>query len=284
MSYNKFVSIFKTVRVESTPIKVISDPVTVEIVKEARQIMLSPIRRSVWSTDSGGQAPLGFTPLDLDPETYHIILTVRTTEENHDIARKLGEEEIDRVIASISVIYDRWVFGIPVYRGWIFEPQGKTFLEGTAVIAPPIQVDDKFLTRELARAKVNQTGDVDNDTAQRFKLISRFFRKFLTAETPEDKLFYLWTILEVFPMKDATNIKPIGELLASITAKPEGLVKEKLAIGRIFGARGDLVHHGRLVGSEQEINDLMTKLERIVKETIRKLSGLPYSGSLDQYL
>ena len=77
MSYAKFVSIFKTARVESTPIKVISDPVTVEIVKEARQIMLSPIRHSVWSTDSGGQAPLGFTPLALDPETYHIVLYLK---------------------------------------------------------------------------------------------------------------------------------------------------------------------------------------------------------------
>lgn len=284
ISYTKFVSIFKTARVESAPIKVISDPITVEIVKEARRIMLSPIRRSVWSTGSGGQAPLGFTPLNLDPETYHIILTARTTEENHDIARKLCEVEIDRVITSISVIYDRLVFGVPVYRGWIFEPQGKTFLEGAAVITPPIQVDDKFLARELARAKVNQTGDANNDAAQRFKLISRFFRKSLTAETPEDKLFYLWTILEVFPMKGNINIKPIGKLLAGITEKPEGLVKEKLAIGRIYGARCDLVHHGRLVGSEQEINDLMTKLERIVKETIRKLSGLPYSLSLDQYL
>jgi len=284
MSYAKFVSVFETSRVEPTPVKVVSDPVTVEIVKEARQLILSPLRRSVWSTDSGGQEQIGFTPYVLDPEKYHIILTARTKEENHDIARKLCEEEIDRVIASISVIYGRWVFGVPVYRGWIFEPQGKTFLEGVAVIAPPVHVDDKFLTRELARAKVNQTGDADSDTDQRFKLISKFFRKSLTAETPEDKLFYLWTILEVFPMKDTTNIKPIGELLAGITEKPEGLVKGKLAIGRIYGARCDLVHHGRLVGSKQEINDLMTKLECIVKETIRKLSGLPYSGSLDQYL
>ncbi len=284
MSYAKFVSVFETSRVEPTPVKVVSDPVTIEIVKEARKLMLSPIRRSVWSTDSGGQAPLGFTPLDLDPDTYHIILTARTKEENHDIARKLCEEEIDRVIASISVIYDRWVFGVPVYRGWIFEPQGKTFLEGAAVITPPIQVDDKFLARELARAKVNQTGDANNDAVQRFKLISRFFRKSLTAETAEDRLFYLWTILEVFPMKDNTNIKPIGELLAGITGKPRKLVKEKLAIGRIYGARCDLVHHGRLVGSREEINDLLMRLECIVRETIRRLSGLPYGGSLDQYL
>ncbi len=100
----------------------------------------------------------------------------------------------------------------------------------------------------------------------------------------EGKFIWLWTILEIFPLKNRTNIKPISELLAAITGQQSQRVKEKLDIGRLYGHRCNLVHNGKLNIDIKEMGEVFRKLENIIYEILRKMSGLPYSGSLDIYL
>ena len=83
--------------------------------------------------------------------------------------------------------------------------------------------------------------------------MSRFFAKSLAYAPSEEKLLFLWTVLEIYPMTNTTDIRPISELLGKILGRTSEIVKEKLGIGRLFGVRSDLVHNGRLAISRAPI-------------------------------
>ena len=110
-----------------------------------------------------------------------------------------------------------------------------------------------------------------------------FFSKALTLEPSEEKLVLLWTVLEIFPMKDTTDIRPISEYLSPIVGQPPDVVKETLSIGRLCGIRSELVHHGILPIAKDDMGELFGQLENICVEVMRALSNLPYRGTLTSY-
>jgi hypothetical protein len=130
--------------------------------------------------------------------------------------------------------------------------------------------------------------------------MARFFSKALTYNLGEEKFILLWTALEVFPMKNTTNIAPISICLGNILDRNPDWVKDQLGIVHLYGARCALVHHGQFQINEinsftrydpineqvykYQESDTIARLEYIVREIIRYMCGLPYSGSLDQYL
>jgi len=105
------------------------------------------------------------------------------------------------------------------------------------------------------------------------------------AEPPSEEVFlFLWTILEIFPMRDTTDIRPIGEFLGHLTGRSASEVKAKLGIGRLFGMRSDLVHNGSLGIDDRELGPTIGRLEDICGTILQNLIGLPYGGNLDPYL
>jgi hypothetical protein len=114
--------------------------------------------------------------------------------------------------------------------------------------------------------------------------MSKLFSRAVTIEPGEERFLWLWTVLEVFPMKDTSNIRPIGEHLSRTTGHPLAKLQDKLEIGRLFGARCSLVHDGKLPYSREELGRVQTKLEAIDVTVLRSLGGLPYAGQLDEYL
>jgi hypothetical protein len=88
-------------------------------------------------------------------------------------------------------------------------------------------------------------------------------------------------VLEVFPMKNTSDIRPISDYLARVTGRSALAVKEKLLLGRLFGARSDLAHNGKLPYARNELGGVLNLLEAIDLTVIRSLGGLPYAGELD---
>lgn len=116
----------------------------------------------------------------------------------------------------------------------------------------------------------------------------------------EERFLLLWTILEVFPMKNTSNIRPISEYLSKILNIDANTLKEKLEIGKLYGLRSSLVHDGIFridleviegfyddasnLGHYHYKSEVLGKLECIVHEILRHMCGLPYSGLLDKYI
>jgi hypothetical protein len=109
----------------------------------------------------------------------------------------------------------------------------------------------------------------------------------------------LWTALEVYPMKNTTNIEPINQILSRILQRDIAVIKKNLEVGKLYGARCALVHDGHFNIDTETVNIAfdkdndcyfehgtsreIAKLEYIVREIMRNMCGLEYSGSLEQY-
>ena len=75
----------------------------------------------------------------------------------------------------------------------------------------------------------------------------------------------------------------ISTYLAKVTGREEAEVKKALELGRLFGARCDLVHNGRLPYDHNLLGEILNKLEAVDVTVLRALGGLPYGGQLDNY-
>ncbi len=276
----KFLAIFKTNLIQEAPQKIISDPVKIEFFKEARRYKVPFQLSSVFPKGENGLISKD-APLVLNKESHHIALTVRTKETDPIVARKICEDEIDRITTILSIIYKPQIFYDLVYRGWLLEEE-KSMMEAWVRVSEKISVQGKPLSDKLTAIKKKQSSDPD--MLSRFNLMSRFYCKSLALKPSEEEFILLWTILEIFPMKDTTNIRPISEHLATITGQQPERVKEKLEIGRLYGLRCDLVHDGRLNIDMKKMGELFSRLENIIFEILRSMSGLSYGRSLDEYL
>ena len=129
--------------------------------------------------------------------------------------------------------------------------------------------------------------------------MARFLAKSLSYDISEEKFILLWTALEVYPMKNTTNIEPIVLFLSRILQRDITIVKSQLEIGKLYGVRCALVHDGSFNIDTETVNMAydksadryyehsqsrsVAKLEYIVREIMRNMCGLEYSGSLEPY-
>lgn len=280
MSDFKFLTVFKTNLIEGTPLKVISDPVKIEMLKGSRTYKVPFQQSSILPKGHKGLISRD-ARLELDPRSCHIVLTARAEEDNSNNARRICEDASDRIITSLSLIYKPEIFGDLIYRGWLLEEKTGV-MEAWIKVSELVTLSEKVLSTELEDIIEKQSRDAE--ILNRFTLMSRFYSRVLNEKPSEEKFILLWTILEIFPMKNKTNIKPIAEYLALITGQQSETIKEKLNIGRLYGSRCNLVHNGKFDIELKDMGIVFTKFENIVYEILRGMIGLAYSGSLDQFL
>lgn len=292
-----FVALFRTNFVEEKLEKVVLQPVKIEFFKGPRfyQVPEQVARKFPKDTE---RLVARSRKINLDDE-YYIEIRVRTKEADVNLARRFCESHVDESISLLSLIYNFHLFDALIYKGWIIENE-------TGVIGGWMQVSDEpkytILADELldmfsvAKSRIGS----DKDKANRFELMARFLSKSLLYDLGEEKFLLLWTILEIYPMKDTSNIEPINICLAEILHSTPQLVKNDLGIGKLYGLRCALVHDGRffmdmqLVDAQHEKDQdikyvhyqsqTLAKLECIVREIMRYMCGMPYSGTLNQYL
>ena len=196
-------------------------------------------------------------------------------------------------------IYNLHLFDKLIYKGWVIKNNWGV-LGGwiQAVEESKFQIDAKDVRVKFSQFQKHLREN--DDWFNRFTIMSRFLSKALTYNIGEEKFILLWTALEIFPMKDTSNIRAISTCLGKILNMEANIIKEQLGIGRLYGLRCSLVHHGQFTLNETasfslddpahkqqykyQQSDTIARLEYIVREIMRYMCGLPYSGSLDQYL
>jgi len=277
MSYFKFLTIFETNLINSCPIRIVSDPVIINIFNDTKDytVIISNL-----STQTKGRDQVFSETKKLQlKKGIYIELIARTKETIPSIARVECEKETDKIITLLSLLLHNAVFGRLIYQGWLWE-DGTGIFEAWNREGPSFSIKQSDLDNRVRKIKSNLSGEIKN----RFELMSRFYSKSLLYKPCEEKLVLLWTIFEIFPMKDTTNIKPINELLAKITKKPYESICQKIGVGKIYNKRCNLVHNGKLDIPISEKEELFTKLEIIVDAILMNMIGLDYNNSLDRYL
>ncbi len=282
-NYFQFTTIFQIALVKDAPAKIVRDPVKIEFFSGPRSfrvpVQVGSIAEKGTNTQIAANTLLSREALlNLSGGEKYVMITARTKERNPAIARKFCETAIDRAITDLSVLYGTGFFAKIIYRGWLIDDN--FIVEAWLSVHEPFQIPQAAESILLALIK-QQSMDADID--QRYATMSRFFSKSVLVHPSEEKLLYLWTILEIFPMKNTTDIKPISEYLSNRIGRPSADLKEKLAIGRAFGVRSNLVHNGILTIDISEMGKFFEKLESICIEVLRGMSGIAYDGSLEKY-
>jgi|SRR5579872_2150792 len=274
--YFRFMKLYWTNLIQIDYGKVIVDPVRIEVFRGRREydVLVGP--RVVASGTRSRLLQHQRLPV---PEGRTYVELIARTKDPFG-KRQYCEDHIDRVIAQMAAILSPRLFEMEVWSGWLCDPN-ELFGDSWVLTAPPV----KFAPEDL-EDRINsftRAVSADPDVDGRFTLVSKLFARAIATEPGEERFLWLWTVLEVFPMKNTSDIHPISEYLSPLTGRPSAEVKEKLGIGRLFGARSDLVHDGKLSYGRDELGAILNRLEAIDSAVIRSLGGLPYNGELEEF-
>lgn len=292
-----YIAVFQTNFVENDSVMLTDSPVQIRVFKGAKtyQVPAQTAQRFPAKEEKTWAVP---QTLELK-EGHYLEISVETGIMDFEKAKRFCEEEIDKMISILASVFNIHLFDLLQYKGWIIRKNWGTMGGWVQIIdEPKFQINPKELKDNFL--KIERRLREDKDRYNRFKLMSRFFSKALSYEVGEEKFLLLRTILEIFPMKDTSNIAPISVCIGKILDKTPEYVKEKLGIGQLYGLRCSLVHNGafnvdkldfnihqEILGeykTETRKNDTIARLEYIVREIMRYMCGLSYSGALDRYL
>jgi len=280
--YHHFAAIFTTTLIREEFKKVIVDPVKFEFFKgSARSFSIPAVSGRIFPVDM--ESTLLMTPVTLavNPNSYYIAVIARSDEPKVRVALKHCEDAVDRGITGLALLFKPYIFDRLVYRGPVIE--GNAMSAGFyARRENPVALDPAKLKIDLETMQ-NLHSAFEGDLRQRYSLMARFFSKAVALEPSEEKFLFLWTVFEVFPMKDTSNVRPLKEFLSEILGHSVEEIDKKLLIGRTYGLRSDLVHDGKLDLTPEELGKLVERVENICLVVLRSISGHSHSGLLDQY-
>ncbi|HUE99891.1 MAG TPA: hypothetical protein VMN99_11595 [Anaerolineales bacterium] len=293
-----FVAIYRTNFVKRGRAKLVFSSTKIEFVSSSRTYQI-PIQKAFKFPDYEERTIVKATELKLDEGQTYVEIMTQTSLTDPQLAQDLCEKNVDNSATLLATIYGPYFLDSLVYRGWLIK-DGWGILHSwiQPTNQPKINIREKGLSDMLnvANTKIGQGDDI----SARFPLMAKFFAKSLLYSMSEEKFLLLWTILEIYPMKSTSNIKPISDCLSKILNLDADTIKEKLEIGKLYGLRSSLVHDGIFdvdmetiekaydndvnLGRFRHKSEILGKLECIVHEVLRSICGLPYSGSLDRYL
>ena len=233
---------------------------------------------------------MGQQVVELPPGSY-VLIEIEVDQRSLDTqeVRRMGALQVAEIIGIIDLRY-RGLVSDRIYEGVINTPGSFVWLpEGPLRLTAQPKREPAEVAAMVAR-DLASTSNLSEDRRERFRLAARWFRRGADALNPVDKLLFWWTVLEIYPAEGKKKVPQItSELIASgvypdLTAQA---VKGKLKLGRIHGARSDIVHHGKaFIKSDEEkrFSDQLERLEAVAVVCLRLLLGLPPGDELDRYV
>ena len=169
-------------------------------------------------------------------------------EEGHEIALE--------VAACLSIKFGDNLFEKCIYKGWA----GNKVLSRIATLANPIS----FANPEKELAVPN---DIFKNKNENMLLALRWYMKAIQTPEPIDAFLSHWISLEVFPMRGTRKIDVLVKYISTILDNnyQEKEVKECLNIGRLYGLRGEIVHHGNYKKPIKNIYSWLLRLRELNK-------------------
>jgi len=126
---------------------------------------------------------------------------------------------------------------------------------------------NQFLRIQNADQKI---GSLDLPTQNRIRLSLRWFEA-ATYDDDIDAFLKYWIAIETLAMPDTTNIRTINELLSAVYGLSSEQVGETFHIGRLFNARGKIVHGGERFRVSVYLTEFM---QAIYVDVLFKILGL----------
>ena len=278
--YFRFLRVYRTELLDAGFGKIIADPVRVEFFQGSRTYSVAvPVAPPITPAGRKRTLIIGGKKQELKGDGTLIEIIART--QQSDGAREYCEDQIDRVVTQLSALLSPDLFDHEVWRGSLSEG-GKVMVGMWLKVVEPLSLETRQVQRDIEnfRGALNSSPDLD----VRFTLMSKLFTRALTLPPSEERFLWLWTVLEVFPMKGTSNIGPIGDYLGPVTGHSPAYVKKKLEIGRLYDGRCKLVHDGKIPFETADFGKVLKKLEAMNLTVIRSLGQLPYGGKLDEFL
>jgi|SRR5947209_1904831 len=96
-----------------------------------------------------------------------------------------------------------------------------------------------------------------------------------------DEFINRWVALEALGMSDRNNIRPLEELLARAYSISLPQARRRFGVGRLFGFRSSILHHGKLPSLHADLLDYMKAL---YKDLLWERLGLPCESDSENML
>lgn len=279
MKHFEFIAVHEVPLVQTLPAKFVVADVKLEFTNVSEALEVAA--HSAQVVPVGQPAILGTGGrLQLVSGRPHLICTARVqVNANPMVARLECEGKIDRALTLISLLLNPFLLGPCLYRGWRWR-------DGNGVVEMPVRLEEPVVFhRDQLGQMFAEFWDKSPVPSREMELMARFFVKgLMQIPLTEERFLFMWTVLEIFPMRNTTDIRPISEVLSPLVSLSPEEFKRKLEVGKIFGVRSDLVHNGRFEPFESRGGGLRGKLEALAIEALRMAAGLPYGGSFSQFL
>ncbi len=68
-----------------------------------------------------------------------------------------------------------------------------------------------------------------------------------------DAVLKHWVALETLVMPNTTDLRPVNEVLKRVYGKPMAEIQATFGVGRVFGLRAQIVHHGAIVPIDERL-------------------------------
>lgn len=280
-AYRHYVAIYRCDVVTSSPFSLALGGLKLEFFRENRTYKPDKHRNMIIPAVLGAEySSPAYPPIVLDDRSSHLVLTTRTRLDPLEGQPKC-ERKIDKVVAVLTAIVSPDLVRILLFRGWLKGPP-KQILGPLVRGALPIEMDPRSLRRDF-RAAAGAFAR-EPELRKRFYLMFRFIAKGFAEPPGEEAFIWLWTALEVYPMVNTSDIRPISNFLAPYFDRPPNVVKQALRVGWLFGMRSKLVHDGHLPLEEDGKFTALDQLERLVTAVLRHAAGLLYDGTFDHEL
>lgn len=142
---------------------------------------------------------------------------------------------------------------------------------------------------ELVATALEKLSSLDSSTQNRIRLALRWYQRSFgddrlvrdTKEEDIDKFVNCWLAWETLVMERYDDINSITHALADIHGREVQRIGELFPIGRIYGLRADILHHGQMKDLKQGLISFMTN---VFADLLLHVLGLPSGENTRRYL
>lgn len=270
-----YAAIYTTRLLRGRTLNAFHGDVAVEVFGGPRQYsIMTPMPRTVVpgvAGDLGGQ----LVDLQLPEGAWFVALIARAKDADQDRC----EDLVDGVMLMLAAEFGDGLFDTQVYRGWLANRQA-TAQQFWVKTLEPLHFDDAEFVEYLSQRRIDQS--LAPDMSERVTIMSRFYVRALLLPPTAEWLLAMWIVLEVYPMMGSKSVRKLADFLAGVLSMESTELRTKLALGQLYGVRGELVHHGRY--RPDAVPDCTARLEAIVSTVLRAIHGRSYNGALDKFV
>ena len=209
---------------------------------------------------------------------WHLLIIMPFKENEEDIEK---EKRLQQYLSILVAFNGRNIAYEKIFENQINFTKITRSSSSPALISPyifkPVDLTSKRIKIiEEAHKKILK---LDENLKNRVSLSLSWFGQ-ATYSFGVDAFLKYWIAIEIIAMPDSSNINPLIEILAAVYEIRKEDAKKNFGVGRIFGFRSKIVHHGFLL----PINPTLLKyLEAIYIDVLFKIIDIKSDKRIQEF-